>query len=111
MNTNDLPAPVRLACLIEAGVAANPDVSQGQFNIFRYGLYAPSRACALGYAILGMGVSRDRASVLSSQDAVLLLGFPLNVDWVNDVWKKNDRGEPIAAICDWLRNMPEAYYK
>ena len=49
MNTHDLPPAAKLAALIEAGRAANPDIPQGLGNFYHQG-----RACALGYAALAL---------------------------------------------------------
>lgn len=52
-NQSDLPPAARLACLIEAGVAANPDLVHGTGR-FLFG----NEACALGYAALAAGADR-----------------------------------------------------
>jgi hypothetical protein len=59
MNINDLPPAAKLAALIEAGRAANPDLKHG-----RGAAYSADRseACALGFAAFGAGVSREGAA-------------------------------------------------
>lgn len=57
MNTNDLPPAAKLAALIEAGCAANPDLAHG-----RSVLLNERTACAIGFACLGNGYPREIVS-------------------------------------------------
>jgi hypothetical protein len=54
MNTHDLPPAAKLAALIEAGRAANPDLKQNKGELLRRG-----RACAMGFAALAAGAARE----------------------------------------------------
>lgn len=99
MNTNDLPPAAKLAALIEAGRAANPDLKQGRGELLR-----PERheACALGFACLALGASR--ASILNFDFGFVDLeeryGFKGLVDFV---YKINDGGASLDEICASLR--------
>lgn len=63
MNANDLPPAARLACLIEAAVAANPDLKRTTaYYTTPFGITrgeAMTGGCALCMATLGAGATRD----------------------------------------------------
>lgn len=97
MNTNDLPPAARLAALIEAGRAANPDLKQGRGTLFN-----PDKgeACAIGFAKLACGVPRDtKAMQRDSMHALFSVPFTI----CHEVVIANDRGQTIAEICTSLR--------
>lgn len=58
MNTNDLPPAAKLAVLIEAGRAANPNVGRSVYAFARRGVKGLNGGCALCMALLGAGVSQ-----------------------------------------------------
>jgi hypothetical protein len=96
MNTNDLPPAAKLAALIEAGVAANPDLSQGKvFPLMG------DRACALGFACLASGMPRGLVEKIGTDEAYMSLG--LSMFAAERIWKANDRGDSLAEICASLR--------
>lgn len=65
MNTNDLPPAAKLAALIEAGMAAHPEIahSHEMLAVVRFDVKADvchiKRGCALCYAALGAGATAD----------------------------------------------------
>ena len=97
MNTNDLPPAAKLAALIEAGRAANPDVKHGRGNLF-YG----GEACALGFAALGKGVSRGTLSGRALASA-LLPEYPSSLRCA--VMVRNDFAG--ASLDDIIRSLRE----
>jgi hypothetical protein len=94
MNTNDLPPAAKLAALIEAGRAANPDLRHGRGAIYERAMPGePAEACALGFACLGAGVDREalfqadlRGDAYSLAEEVS--GAPQ--DLLREVWRAND---------------------
>lgn len=106
MNTNDLPPAARLAALIEAGRAANPDLAHGRGT-----LLTEKSACALGFAGLGAGVSRETlrdpngnyvalAKALGTKYAALSVCAKTVY---GETMRRNDRGATLADICRELR--------
>jgi hypothetical protein len=105
MNTNDLPPAARLAALIEAGRAANPDIKHGQCTLFK-----EKEACAIGFAMLGSGVSRESLPDFSTAMAACHLGFKHRKEVIftprtltEQVVRMNDSGASLRAICKALR--------
>lgn len=108
MNTNDLPPAARLAALIEAGRAANPDLKHG-----RGAWYVPENreACALGFAGLALGVPRD--VMADSARNYRAVGNALGVEPSDMIWtrttlygvvqRKNDAGATLDEIITSLR--------
>jgi hypothetical protein len=103
MNTNDLPPAARLASLIETGKAAHPDIAHGQGRLIHGG-----RACALGFACLAAGWTREKLEADANAGAtgydflVAVTGLPY-FHGVRDVWVANDRGASLEEICRALR--------
>lgn len=122
MNTNDLPPAARLACLIEAGRAANPDLKHGQGSPYES---VTGAACALGFAALAAGLTRpeiDCSYRLGSKQvhaAYARIGSVLGIHaegelpqvlarWVWDrVIRPNDNDYSIEEICHSLREGVE----
>lgn len=103
MNANDLPPAARLACLIEAGVAANPDLKQG-----RHDFLVEDGACVLGFACLGAGLSRRQVERLEGfNEAADALNVPFKMWDPGSLLKRvatmNDEGWAIAGIVNDLR--------
>src|SRR5688572_28946699 len=100
MNTNDLPPAAKLAALIEAGRAANPDLKQNHDTGIAL---EEGGTCALGFACLASGISRE----------VLGGGFFLTTEAVRHleladalaegVYRANDQGASLAENCLSLR--------
>jgi hypothetical protein len=97
MNINDLPPAAKLAALIEAGRAANPDLKLGHGR-----LYDPCKqeACALGYACLGAGIARNQVQQWGT--AIRLLP-EFSWDFQMAVATQNDRGATLDEIIQSLR--------
>jgi hypothetical protein len=108
MNTNDLPPAAKLAALIEAGRAANPDLAHGRGHFYSS---SEGSACALGFAALGAGVARikiDFDGAGESADTVEgALGLPIRLfssdALTGRVARMNDEGETIDEILFSLR--------
>lgn len=100
MNTNDLPPTAKLAALIEAGRAANPDIGHGTNNYFD-----GKNACAIGFATLACGVDRkDITRRMRHPDVMAAVGFKENqVSLFNRVEFENDAGMSLDDICKSLR--------
>lgn len=104
MNTNDLPPAARLAVLIEAGRAANPDLEHGVRALIHEG-----RACALGFALLGAGCARNEMNPRKMPQYLGLYmpgscphGDPdMPLTW--RVALMNDAGASLQDICQELR--------
>lgn len=102
MNANDLPASARLAVLIEAGRAANPDLKHGRAHL----LNDDGEACALGFACLAAGATREtiRLRPYCIED---ILGMPMLPRRGNLLWRIamfNDReGSTIDGVVHALR--------
>ena len=100
MDANDLPLAARLACLIEAGRAANPDLKQG------YGdMLTGNEACAMGLACLGGGANREdvaNKNFPALQKATGLQQVAGGV-LVNKIICMNDRGASLDEIILSLR--------
>lgn len=97
MNANDLPPAAKLAALIEAGRAANPDLKHGH-NVLLYN----GAACALGFACLGVGAPRERIngySIGPIQTFLADFAGPLT----DAVIAKNDGGASLDGIILSLR--------
>ncbi len=77
MNTNDLPPAARLAALIEAGRAANPGLRKNSRDD-GIDFLCGRCACAIGFALLGAGVSRKAVRRMGTMitDAAEALGLP-----------------------------------
>jgi hypothetical protein len=102
MNTNDLPPAAKLAALIEAGRAANPDLKHGMGAYLQDGA-----ACAIGFATLACGVSRSDIS-RTIRDGRLMEAFPGISNprqWqiFNRVEFMNDGGATLEQITRELR--------
>ena len=100
MNTNDIPLAAKLAVLIEAGRAANPDLRQGQCA-----LLVDKWACALGFACLGNGKTRDEVAALGgmSWKAIYSAIGIFDDGLIRSVWTANDRGASLDKIVRDLR--------
>lgn len=107
MNTNDLPPAAKLACLIETGAAANPDLTQGIASLLE-----GKKACAIGFAALAAGASRK--DLLSQRSAAVAKVF--DVPYVDvlaplgnqgTIYQRviflNDKGASLNDICRSLR--------
>jgi hypothetical protein len=120
MNTNDLPPAAKLAVLIEAGRAANPDLKHGQGTLLERGA-----ACAMGFAALGAGLSRAAIDCTDPtldkvHAAYALIGKALDLHeeghepqvlktWVwGRVIRPNDNGLSLEDICRSLRESVAA---
>ena len=107
MNTNDLPPAAKLAALIEAGVAANPGIQQGRSAIWKNG-----KACAIGFALLGSGMTGKDLSAACNSARVMQsiserLGLQTSPCTASLYWSvalMNDDGAPIEKICTALRD-------
>jgi hypothetical protein len=78
VNTNDLPPAAKLAALIEAGRAANRDLYRStECGPFLDGC----EACAMGFAALGAGVTREELRSLKRNtiDLAERLGFSVSL--------------------------------
>jgi hypothetical protein len=107
MNANDLPPAAKLAALIEAGRAANPDLKhgRGQYLEVRYG----TGACALGFALLATGMKRE-VLAFRSDDSITDDAFKTHLGMVflsnnllGQVADKNDFGLSLDEIILSLR--------
>jgi hypothetical protein len=95
MNTHDLPPAAKLAALIEAGRAANPDMKQRFGGMTIYG----NTTCALGFAALGAGIPRDR--IAPTNEFFSVFAFADNL-W-SPVARMNDAGSTLDEIIHSLR--------
>jgi hypothetical protein len=96
MNTHDLPPAAKLAALIEAGRAANPDLKHGRG--FAYSV-RDKEACALGFAAFGAGVSREGVAWISLDR--IMPG--LTVALARKVIAANDGGMTLDEVIHSLR--------
>jgi hypothetical protein len=106
MNTNDLPPAAKLAALIEAGRAANPDIEQGKGSLRP----TPVSACALGFAALALGMPRNCCMDEAAEKADPLFvsagfigGYRRGNGLIEGVFLLNDRGASVAEIVRSLR--------
>lgn len=102
MNTNDLPPAAKLAALIEAGRAANPDLKQGRGSWYDAGKRA---ACAMGFASLGCGVNRKDIVSLGAEPLICAIGISAE-DWFrfcSPITRMNDTGASLDEIILSLR--------
>lgn len=102
MNTNDLPPAAKLAALIEAGRAANPDLKHGRLNLLNV---EQDSACALGFAALALGVTREDLvhRQITRGYAALNKAFPFTL--VDRVWRVNDRQK--ASLDEIIASLRE----
>lgn len=102
----DITPAARLAALIEAGIAANPDLKQGVDS-----LLVDDAACAIGFAALGAGATREQLrSPVRWSNAEVAIGFLPCFAWAPAdalgwlVIYMNDEGRSLHAICESLRS-------
>ena len=101
MNTNDLPPAAKLAALIEAGRAANPDLSlDGRVYFFE----SQKCGCALAFAVLGTGeiqrVNEDEI-VIAAMRGARFLKMPQKL--TDAVEMEAFYGKSLDEICASLR--------
>lgn len=97
MNTNDLPPAAKLAVLIEAGAAANPDLRLDGRGFFSE---EEKRACALSFAALANGAQRSDYSAVVVGIAALGLRIDLSIAVQCAAMLE---GATVAGICQSLR--------
>lgn len=98
MDQSNLPPAAKLAVLIEAGRAANPDLKQGSgtlYNAFR------QEACALGFACLATGTARGDLGGWWTSNAQRHLDMPWSI--CNGVMALNDFAGSLDEIILSLR--------
>lgn len=97
MNPNDLPPAARLAALIEAGRAANPDIKHGIGHYFHP---TEHQACAIGFAAMAKTGSRNPYAV---SNGAMKIEDEFGNTMRFHIVKMNDGGATIEEICRSLR--------
>jgi hypothetical protein len=101
MDQSALPPAARLAALIEAGAAANPDLRHGRHDFYNH---KKKSACALGFAAFAAGAERSAMGIASFPTVERALGMGWAVDnLLGQVSGMNDCGFSIFEICRSLR--------
>lgn len=102
MDHSNLPPAAKLAALIEAGRAANPNLKQ-----CRNAYFIEGSACALGFACLGTGLV-SHADMMARGGAFLDESENPLMPWASAALRQgvaflNDRGAPLSEILQSLR--------
>lgn len=99
MDQSNLPPAAKLAALIEAGRAANPDLKQGTGEML-----CRNKACALGFAAFAIGLGREQMGGPFTPYARLDKAIgDLSGNLTNRVYRANDNGATLDEIILSLR--------
>jgi hypothetical protein len=102
MDHGNLPPAAKLAALIEAGRAANPQMHQCQGAWFD----DKGGACAMGFAAMGAGVGRNVVGNYALMNRFFGIVGVRSDRWMgfsSPITRMNDNGASLAEICASLR--------